>query len=405
MQTTINKALRAQLQQPALRLKNALEQELDHLLHWWAGNLTDEQHGGFYGRIDGHNRIHPTANKGVLLNTGLLWAFSIAGRTCQSPVYRSLADRAWYYIQAHFIDDVEGGVFRELDFRGAPIRTQKQVDSQAFSIYAFSEYYRLSGNRETLRLAQEIFFLLERYSFDKEKSGYLEALSREWMRLDAKENAVKTLHTHLHLLQAYTNLYRVYPDPSVRDALRALIRCFIDQFIDPQSWHLRLHFDADWTNISTTISFGHDLAVSWLLTDTATVLGDASLLNQCREIAVAMTRACRAEGVDNDGGFFYERVPGQYTDHGKYAWVQSEAVVGLLNAFQIRQEAEMFLAAQRSWDFIERAIRDKDGGTWHRKVNREQVPVRSEDKVGSGHSTYHHVRALTEGIERINTFL
>ncbi len=395
------------VKEQAVQFKNALEKEAACILKWWVQNMVDKENDGFYGRIDGHNRLHPKADKSISLNTQILWAFAIAARSFPLSEYRSLADRAWHYIKNYFIDEVEGGVFRMLDYRGEPVQTKKQICAQAFTIYAFSEYYRLSGNREALRFCMEIFFLLERYSCDRTKGGYLEAFSREWnlqedVGTGAKaDHAVKTMSTHLDVLAAYTNLYRIHPDAAVGESLRTLIRYFPNRFIDPVTRHLRLFFDEDWKDVSTTISFGHDIEASWLLVEAAEVLGDPDLLEQCRKEALAMARVTLREGIDRDGGCFYETGAEQYVDRNKHWWPQAEAMVGFLNAFQISQQPEFYRAAQRSWQFIETAIKDHEAGEWHSMVSQDQTLARA-DKAGPRKGPFHNVRACLEGIKRLS---
>lgn len=121
--------------------KNEMKHELHQLLNWWMRNMLDEENGGFYGRIDGHGTLHPTADKSVILNTRILWTFAAAARQTGQADYKTIAGRAWNYIQKHFIDSLHGGVFLMLNQHGEPIQTKKQIYAQAFALYAFSEYH------------------------------------------------------------------------------------------------------------------------------------------------------------------------------------------------------------------------------------------------------------------------
>lgn len=388
-------------------MQASLAAEMEAILAWWVREMPDEEQGGFYGRIDGRGRLHPQADKGVILNTRILWTFAAAARTQHDPEYRAMADRAWAYIRHHFLDEVEGGVFWMLDHLGEPTQTKKQVYAQAFAIYAFAEYYQLSAEPEALRLAMEIFYLLERYSSDKHKGGYLEAFSRDWQPLDdvrlslKDDNAVKTMNTHLHLLEAYTTLYRVHPDTAVRHALRALVHSFLTRFIDEKSGHLRLFFDEDWQSQSSMLSFGHDIEATWLLVEAAEALGDQDLLLRCRQVAVLMANTTLSEGIDEDGGCFYETVPGDYFDRDKHWWPQAEAVVGFLNAFAISGQTEFFQAARKCWTFIQDRIKDKEQGEWHWMITAAGEVAYDEDKAGPWKGPYHNVRACMEGIRRL----
>ena len=193
-----------------------------NILSFWQERMVDNQQGGFYGRIDGYNVLHPDAEKGAVLNARILWTFSAAARVLNNTPYRILAARAYDYLMQRFMDREQGGVYWSLNADGTPLDTKKQTYAIAFAIYGLAEYVRLTNNQEALNAAIRLFEDLEAhaYKFENEKmskckNGYVEALTRDWqpiadMRLSEKdENGVFTMNTHLHVLEAYTNLYRV----------------------------------------------------------------------------------------------------------------------------------------------------------------------------------------------------
>ena len=237
-----------------------------NILPFWATRMVDNERGGFYGRIDGHNILHPDAPKGAVLNARILWAFSAASRVLHSTPYRLLAYRAYDYFMHHFIDRESGGVYWSIHADGTPLDTRKQTFAIAYAIYGLTEYVRLTNNQEALNAAIRLFNDLEAhaYKFENEKmskckNGYLEALTRDWqpisdMRLSEQdENAAFTMNTHLHVLEAYTNLYRVLADVQRDDLqrskeritkqLRTLIDIFANRIFDPATFHLMLFFD------------------------------------------------------------------------------------------------------------------------------------------------------------------
>lgn len=125
-------------------------------------------------------------------------------------------------------------------------RYEKQIYAIGFAIYGLSEYARATGDAEALDYAKRLFEVIEKYSFDAEKNGYLEALTRDWypiedMRLsDKDENEKKTMNTHLHILEPYTNLYRVWKDERLKKQIRNLVNVFLDKILDANTYHLNL---------------------------------------------------------------------------------------------------------------------------------------------------------------------
>lgn len=389
-------------------IKTAADHELEQILHWWINHMTDPKNGGFYGRIDSFNHLHEKADKGIILNTRILWTFAAAARITQKDQYRVVAEKACQYILHHFWDVVYEGVYWMLNNKGEVVNDRKQIYAQAFAIYAFSEHYLLTEDPICKEKAIELFWLIERYSLDKKKGGYLEAFNNEWgplndLRLSEKDmNVAKTMNTHLHILEAYTNLFRIYPHNSLADALRSLIQLFLDRFINPETYHLNLFFDENWTLKSEEISFGHDIETSWLLVEAAEVLRDEDILKNCQSIALKMVNAVLDRGMDSDGGLFNEGLESNIIDSNKHWWPQAEAVVGFLNAYQISGQSFYLDHAARSWEFIQQFIKDPVGGEWHWMVDQSGKPILGkEDKAGAWKAPYHNGRACMECTSRI----
>ncbi|MEO0339026.1 MAG: AGE family epimerase/isomerase [Bacteroidota bacterium] len=389
-------------------LKEVAKKEIYLILDWWIEHMIDEANGGFYGRIDGFNQLHPKADKGIILNTRLLWSFASAARILDEPKYQQIADRAYYFLIDNFSDDVNGGMNWMLNYQGQVIDGKKQIYAQAFAIYAFSEYHRLSGQPKALEKAIALFKLIEQHSFDQEQGGYLEAFGQAWepledFRLSEKDaNEAKTMNTHLHILEAYTNLYRVYNNTRLASALGRLIQLFLDRFIDSNTHHLHLFFDEDWKLKSDEVSYGHDIEAAWLLVEAAEVLGNPPLLSKCKEIAVQIAEVTIAEGLDNDGSLFNEGRGKAIIDSDKHWWPQAEAIVGFYNAYQISGKTDYIDRVQQIWQFVERYLKDPEGGEWHWMVNHKGIPILDkEDKAGPWKAPYHNGRMCMELLHRI----
>ena len=249
----IKSTLDADLEGRLVRLKNEFSEELESLLDFWSSQGLDALHGGFVGNINHYGQIDPNANKGCILNTRILWTFSSAYRTTKDERYRLLAKRAFTYIKDFFWDKEFGGLFWELDCLGNPVDKKKQAYVQGFGIYAFSEYHRAVGDEESLKLAKNLYAILENNFLESNHGGYVEALTENWqpiedMRLSDKDlNAPKTMNTHLHILEPYTNLFRVWPDEQIKKSIASLLKLFSDKIYNHDSHHL--HSSLIWNGI------------------------------------------------------------------------------------------------------------------------------------------------------------
>lgn len=392
------------------QLAGELEQELTgNILPYWMKYLPDEKYGGFLGHITHANRAIQSAGKGAVLNARILWTFSAAHRMYGKAAYMETARRAYRYFMDRFMDREFGGVFWELDHTGLVRSSRKQVYALAFAIYALSEYWLSSGDDGALEEAFALFEAVETHALDKERNGYTEAFTREWdpledVRLSEKDNnETKTMNTHLHLLEAYANLFRARKDPDVDMALGNLISLFLERFVDMESGHLHLFFDDAWRLRSTLVSFGHDIECSWLLHEAAEVLGKPGLLSGTKEVALKMAAANR-KGLDADGGLFYEYFPERREfDTDKHWWPQAEAMVGYLNAYQLSNDLDFARNCLNSWSFIRKNIIDHRMGEWFWSVNKKGTPQKENEKAGFWKCPYHNGRACMEVLRRTGT--
>jgi mannobiose 2-epimerase len=389
--------------------RNELEIELkENILSWWMKYTPDKEHGGFHGHINHQNEVVKGAGKGAVLNARILWTFSAAYRVYPDPDYLATADRAYKYIVDHFLDREFGGIYWELEADGKLKSSRKQIYALAFTIYAFTEYHMASGDKQALDAAIALFHNIEDHAFDQKSKGYTEALTRKWepmedLRLSEKDdNESLTMNTHLHILEAYGNLFRVWKDPALKSALENLIRLFLEKFVDGETGHLNLFFDEAWTLKSTLVSYGHDIECSWLLHEAAEILGNEDLMKASAELAVTMARI-NFEGIDHDGGLFYEYFPEKdELDTDKHWWPQAEAMVGYYNAFQLSGNPEFLVRSKESWTFIRNYICDWIDAEWLWSVDKEGNPQTENEKAGFWKCPYHNGRACLEMIRRID---
>lgn len=384
-----------------------------NILRFWQERMVDYWQGGFYGRIDGYNVLHPDAEKGAVLNARILWTFAAAARVLNNTPYRILAARAYDYLMQRFMDREQGGVYWSLNADGTPLDTKKQTYAIAFAIYGLAEYVRLTNNQEALNAAIRLFEDLEAhaYKWDNEKiskckNGYVEALTRDWqpiadMRLSEKdENGVFTMNTHLHVLEAYTNLYRVLKNVQRDDVqgtkeritkqLRTLIDIFANRIFDPATGHLMLFFDEKWQPSNTHTSPGHDIEAAWLLHEALEVLGDEELLNQTLPVIHSLAQAAEDDIMDE-----------------KEWWCYAEAVVGYIDQWKLYQDEKPIESninlelAETAFHYIQTHLMDRENGEWFWTILPDGTPDRTHDKAGFWKCPYHNSRMCIEIIERL----
>ena len=415
-----------------LEMQDVLE---NNILPFWLEKMQDNENGGFYGRIDGSGVLHPDAEKGAILNARILWTFSAAYRVLEKEELLEAATRAKDYLVDHFIDPEYGGVYWSVDYKGEPLDTKKQFYAIAFAIYGLSEYARATGDREALEYALDLYDCIEEHAFDDEQNGYIEACTREWgkigdMRLSELDaNYPKSQNTHLHIMEAYANLLRclkemraqeqcdyvpaigsvlpvgisVPPETmvSVEGALRNIISIFIDKILDPETNHLDLFFDMDWTRGAGHLeSYGHDIECSWLLHEAALVLGDENLLEKVENVVQKVAKASE-KGLREDGSMIHEaNLDTGHVDDDLHWWVQAENVVGWFNIWQHFGDEEAFKKSEKCWQFIKNKLVDWDNGEWYWSRHPDDSLNTIDDKAGFWKCPYHNSRMCLEIIER-----
>ncbi len=398
-------------------LKREVEEVLhDNILRFWLDHMQDTENDGFYGQMTGDGTLVKEANKGCILNARILWSFSSAYRVTGRAEYLEAATRAKDYILQHFVDREYGGTYWALDCKGMPVDTKKQFYAIGFCIYGLSEYARATQSSKALDSALSLYRSIEEHSFDPVHNGYIEACTREWgeiadMRLSELDaNYPKSQNTHLHIIEPYANLYRVLktqrPDASetarVEHSLRNLIDIFCDKILNPETHHLDLFFENDWTRGAGALeSYGHDIECSWLMHEAALVLGDPVVLNKVEPIVLLVAQASE-KGLNADGSMVHEaNLDTGYLDTDRHWWVQAETVVGFYNVYQHFGDTSALAKALRCWEYIKDNLIDREDGEWYWSRDPERHINRRDDKAGFWKCPYHNSRMCLELMERI----
>ena len=407
----------------------------NNILRFWLDKMQDHEHGGFYGRIDGTGILHPEAEKGAILNARILWSFSAAYRVLGNQEYLEAATRAKDYIIEHFIDPEYGGVYWSVDYQGNPLDTKKQFYAIGFAIYGLTEYARATDDREALDYALQLFDCIEEHAFDREHNGYIEAMTRDWkpiadMRLSELDaNFPKSQNTHLHIIEPYTNLLRCLKELQAKEscdyvpaigsvlpvgisvpietilcvegALRNLIDIFTDKILNPETHHLDLFFEMDWTRGAGHLeSYGHDIECSWLMHEAALVLGDQKVLDKVEKVVREVAKASE-KGLRPDGSMIHEaNLDTGHVDDDLHWWVQAENVVGWYNLYQHFGDEDALKKAVRCWHYIKDNLIDYKNGEWFWSCHPDGSLNTVDDKAGFWKCPYHNSRMCLEIIER-----
>ena len=421
----------------AYKMKAEMQDVLKkNILHFWMTQMVDEEHGGFYGRMDHSGTLHPDAEKGAILNARILWSFSAAYRVLGNPEYLAMATRAKDYIIDHFIDPEYGGIYWSVDYKGQPLDTKKQFYAIGFAIYGLTEYARATADREALDYALQLYDCIEEHAFDRVHNGYIEACTRAWgkiedMRLSELDaNYPKSQNTHLHIIEPYTNLLRCLKElhaqescdyvpvlgsvlpigitipvetiVAVETSLRNLIDIFTEKILNPETCHLDLFFEMDWTRGAGHLeSYGHDIECSWLMHEAALVLGDKKVLAKVEPIVRKVAKASE-KGLRPDGSLIHEaNLDTGHVDDDLHWWVQAENVVGCFNLYQYFGDESALEKAVRCWDYIKSQLIDYEHGEWYWSRHSDGSLNTSDDKAGFWKCPYHNSRMCLEIIERI----
>jgi mannobiose 2-epimerase len=389
-------------------IKNRIQKELvENILPFWGNQMLDSEFGGFYGRAANDLSIDKTADKSCVLISQILWTFSAAYSFFNDENCRKTAEHAFRFLKDAFYDHKYGGLYFTVDYKGSPENRKKIVCGIASGINGLSEFYRATGNIESISMAVELFELIEKNTFDNMDGGYFSAFSEDWKPVADKTmsgediNAAKSASTHLHILDAYTNLYAAAPGSLPKVKLISLVRLMLEKMHDENSG-LKLYFNENWIPVSDIVSFGYNIAASRLIYKAAVISGEEELKDLAANASLKMAESVYNEGYDEVLGGIYNQISAQYDiDFDKDWWAQAEAVSGFLNAYMLSGDKKYSDAVIKTWEFIDKYMVDHRYGEWFGSVTRIGNPKTSLPKADIWKGPYHNGRFCLEYLSAV----
>lgn len=375
------------------------------LIPFW-NCLKDVDHGGFYGFVDQNQQIDHHSDKGVILMSRILWFYSKASILCKDASLLKMADHVYEFLVEHCQDHRYGGMYWSVHYDGTPADTTKHTYNQAFTVYALSVYYQAGGRQDALDQAYALFHLIEEKCRDQD--GYLEAFHQDFTPASNEklsENGVmagRTMNTLLHVLEAYTELYRGDGSQEVGNKLRCIFELFQKKMYNPDKQILEVFFDIDYHSLIDLESYGHDIEASWLIDRGCQVLGDENCSQAMAPISKALALATYQNAYDTVEHALYNEREGEQIDRQKIWWVQAEAVVGFYNAYQKTPERTEYLqAAEGIWHYIREYMIDEQSGEWYESIQADGTRKQGQALVHSWKCPYHNGRMCMEMMERL----
>ncbi len=380
-----------------------LQLELKKTMKFWNTKLLSTQQPKIFFECNYDGAPNEDALMGSMFLSRVIYGASSACRFFGNTEYKQLADIAFKMLYEQFRNPA-GGFYWAKTKSNEIVHDSGNVNmAQAFILYSFSEYSLLTKNPIVeAELKKQYQFLMGTIR-DKKNGGYLDGFNTDWKQ---ENNFTKSLGTHLHLLEAFINIYRCTGDNLLIGRINELINILCDKFIDKNTLECYHQLTPDWNKLPNTNWAGHNAEVSWILYYAAQISENAKRMNEIADLSVQMTRRVLEQAFDKDYGGVYNTISnGKPVTGNKEWWPQAEVAIACFNAYQVSKDKTFLSYGLRLVEYIENTISDNTYGEWYSTVTREGRPVQNIPKIHFWKSLYHNVRYFIEVNIRIKKIL
>jgi mannobiose 2-epimerase len=370
-----------------------------NIMMFWKAHGPDAQHGGIHGFHDRRGAPKEDAPKGLVQQSRHLWSYSTwYARREKTAEIKATADSIYAFLTEHFLDPKDDEFFYTVSRDGSKVVDPKKLlYAESFAIFSLATYAQVFGVADAGKKALACFRSIDRRAHDNEYLGYDQTNDPGWLAPGAQ----KDTNTHIHLLEAFTALYRLTQDATVKARLEEMVKV-VATLITQSSNYAHKEFYRDWrVHEKPLVSYGHDLETAWLLMDALDALG-TPLEPQVSQVALAMGKHSAELGFDREkGGYFEEGIPGGAPNKlEKVWWIQAEALPGLWwlyrlsNLYQLGDGASYLDKLEATLAWIETQQVDREYGEWYWGILPDgSIGARGDHKGEEWKAQYHALRA------------
>ncbi|MBS1668659.1 MAG: AGE family epimerase/isomerase [Bacteroidetes bacterium] len=411
----------------AREMRYAAKQEL--LDKYYPRNI-DTLYGGYLSTFTYDFQPTGEQDKMIVTQSRHMWTTAKASEFYKDTNYVAMSRHGFYFLRDKMWDKEFGGFYNLVTRQGQPITNIKQAYGNAFAIYGLAAYYKCSGDTTALDLAKKAFRWLEKHSHDPKYKGYYQYLERDGEPIQrtveksgSDDIGYKDQNSSIHILEALTELYEVWPNPLVKERLNEMLILIRDKIVNPKGY-LELYFTPKWKHVSYRdsseavilnhryidhVSFGHDVETAYLMLEASKALG-IKADRVTRSMGKHMVDHALKNGWDKELGGFYDE--GYYFKYkprvtiileSKNWWAQAEGLNTLLMLADEYPNDKMdyYQHFTKLWQYVQTYLIDHEHGDWYEGGLDKEPQRKTALKAQIWKGTYHNFRSLSNCIKRI----
>ncbi|MFP4501760.1 MAG: AGE family epimerase/isomerase [Candidatus Hydrogenedentota bacterium] len=415
------------------RLNDALKEVENHLLNelvpFWLTHGVDADYGGFLTYFDAQGNPTGETDKTLVCQTRCIYSFASAHRAnLGDGQFLERAHQGVDFLIDHFWDNEHTGWHWVCAQDGTPLNRLKLMYGQSFAMYALSEYAMASGDHRAIEMAEETYEVITRLALDKEHGGFYEFLEEDWRPRPGgrKGGDRKSLDVHMHLMEAFTNLYEATGHEQYKEDVQYMLDLLFEHMIHPEHGTGIAQFSLDWTPLRAIIfenvwgsdrdaeegegrpldntSYGHNVEFGWLLKHAIDICGLD--LDDYRLRIQRLYDHCLKYGIDweNGGAFCEGPHEGPARERNKEFWQQAETLVAMLDAYALYDDPKYFDAYENVHGFVMDGVINHEVGEWYPLFTEDNERV--WDYMGHAWKiNYHTMRSMIECERRLKHLL